>query len=35
MKAGTSGVDGTITVTEAMIKAEVEAMAIERESRSR
>ncbi len=35
MKAGTSEADGTITVTEAMVKAEVEAMSIERESRSR
>ncbi|KAM3560257.1 hypothetical protein ARSEF4850_003737 [Beauveria asiatica] len=35
MKAGTSEADGTITVTEAMVKAEVEAMARERESRSR
>lgn len=35
MKAGTSGVDGTITVTEAMVGAEVEAMAMERENRSR
>ncbi|KAK8140693.1 hypothetical protein G3M48_002652, partial [Beauveria asiatica] len=35
MKAGTSEADGTITVTEAMVKAEMEAMAIERESRSR
>ncbi|KAJ6784538.1 hypothetical protein PWT90_06756 [Aphanocladium album] len=35
MKAGTSETDGTITVTEAIVKAEVEAMAREREGRSR